>query len=138
MKFSAKTQHKLRALDLFCGAGGSSWGAREAGVEIVAAFDLWPIAGEAHDSNFPEAEFIPGRMEEHDVGSLAKKYGKIALIPASPGMHQPQSGQRQQTPVRAEQGHSVSSRALCQSVQTPLDRHRKRGQHAEMDALFRV
>jgi site-specific DNA-cytosine methylase len=37
---------KIRALDLFCGAGGSSWGARQAGIEIVAAFDLWPLAGE--------------------------------------------------------------------------------------------
>ena len=58
------TTAKIRALDLFCGAGGSSWGAREAGVEIVAAFDLWPLAGEAHDANFPEAEFISGRLEE--------------------------------------------------------------------------
>ena len=64
---------KIRALDLFCGAGGSSWDAREAGVEIVAAFDLWPLAGEAHDTNFPEAEFISGRLEEQDVVALAKK-----------------------------------------------------------------
>jgi DNA (cytosine-5)-methyltransferase 1 len=87
---------KIRALDLFCGAGGSSWGAREAGVEIVAAFDLWPLAGEAHDDNFPEAEFIHGRLENHDVDALAKKYGKIDLILASPECtnHSPAKGNK--------------------------------------------
>ena len=90
------TSKKIRALDLFCGAGGSSWGAREAGVEIVAAFDLWPLAGEAHDTNFPEAEFIDGRLEEHDVDALAKKYGKIDLILASPECtnHSPAKGNK--------------------------------------------
>ena len=88
--------NKIRALDLFCGAGGSSWGAREAGVEIVAAFDLWPLAGEAHDANFPEAEFISGRLEEQDVEALAKKYGKIDLILASPECtnHSPAKGNK--------------------------------------------
>jgi site-specific DNA-cytosine methylase len=87
---------KIRALDLFCGAGGSSWGAREAGIEIVAAFDLWPLAGKAHDANFPEAEFIHGRLEEHDVDALAKKYGKIDLILASPECtnHSPAKGNK--------------------------------------------
>lgn len=87
---------KIRALDLFCGAGGSSWGAREAGVEIVAAFDLWPLAGEAHDANFPEAEFIPGRLEELDVDALVKRLGTIDLILASPECtnHSPARGNK--------------------------------------------
>lgn len=85
---------KIRALDLFCGAGGSSWGAREAGVEIVAAFDCWPLAGEAHDANFPEAGFIPGRLEDQDVYALLQKLGPIELILASPECtnHSPAKG----------------------------------------------
>ncbi len=35
----------LRAIDLFCGIGGNSWGAQQAGVEIVAGFDKWDLAG---------------------------------------------------------------------------------------------
>jgi DNA (cytosine-5)-methyltransferase 1 len=87
---------KIRALDLFCGAGGSSWGAREAGVEIVAAFDLWPLAGKAHDANFPEAEFVPGRLEELDVSALVKRLGRIDLILASPECtnHSPAKGNK--------------------------------------------
>lgn len=87
---------RIRAIDLFCGAGGSSWGAREAGVEIVAAFDLWPLAGEAHDANFPESEFIAGRLEDHDVAALAKRFGPIDLILASPECtnHSPAKGSK--------------------------------------------
>lgn len=86
----------ITCLDLFCGAGGSSWGAREAGVEIVAAFDLWPLAGKVHDANFPEAEFIPGRLEEIDVDALVKRFGSIDLILASPECtnHSPAKGNK--------------------------------------------
>lgn len=96
MKNPPTRQEPIRALDLFCGAGGSSWGAREAGVEIVAAFDLWPLAGEAHDANFPEAEFIPGRLEEVDVDALVKRLGPIDLILASPECtnHSPAKGNK--------------------------------------------
>lgn len=96
MKGSAPRQPRIRALDMFCGAGGSSWGAREAGVEIVAAFDLWPLAGEAHDVNFPEAEFIPGRLEELDVDALVQRLGPIDLILASPECtnHSPAKGNK--------------------------------------------
>lgn len=85
---------KYRALDLFCGAGGSSWGARDAGVEVVAAFDAWPLAGEAHDLNFPEAEFVYGRLEDIDAQALAKRLGRIDLILASPECtnHSPAKG----------------------------------------------
>lgn len=90
------TPTKIRALDLFCGAGGSSWGAREAGVEIVAAFDLWPLAGDVHLANFPKADFINGRLEDLDIDALAKKYGKIDLILASPECtnHSPAKGNK--------------------------------------------
>jgi DNA (cytosine-5)-methyltransferase 1 len=87
---------RIRALDLFCGAGGSSWGAREAGAKIVAAFDLWPLAGEVHKANFPEAEFIQGRLEELNVDRLAKRLGPIHLIVASPECtnHSPAKGNK--------------------------------------------
>ena len=86
----------IRALDLFCGAGGSSWGARQAGVEIVAAFDLWPLAGDAHDANFPESEFISGKLEDVNVKALAKRLGHIDLILASPECtnHSPAKGNK--------------------------------------------
>lgn len=100
---------KIRALDLFCGAGGSSWGAREAGVEIVAAFDLWSLAGEAHDVNFPEAEFIQGRLEEHDTDALVRRFGKIDLILASPECtnHSPAKGNKPRCELSKETAFQV-------------------------------
>lgn len=97
---------KICALDLFCGAGGSSWGAREAGVEIVAAFDIWPLAGKTHDANFPEAEFIPGRLEESNVKALVKRLGPIDLILASPECtnHSPAKGNK----LRCEQSKDTA------------------------------
>lgn len=93
---TAPGQRKIRALDLFCGAGGSSWGAREAGVEIVAAFDLWKLAGDTHLANFPNVEFVKGRLENLSVASLKKKFGKIDLILASPECtnHSPAKGNK--------------------------------------------
>lgn len=86
----------IRAIDLFCGAGGSSWGAKEAGVEIVAGFDLWPLAGKTHKANFPDSEFIEGRLEDHDLAVLVKRLGKIDLILASPECtsHSPAKGNK--------------------------------------------
>jgi DNA (cytosine-5)-methyltransferase 1 len=94
MSAPSPTKQRVRTLDLFCGAGGSSWGARDAGAEIVAAFDLWPLAGEVHDANFPEAEFIPGRLEDLDVDALVNRLGPINLILASPECtnHSPAKG----------------------------------------------
>lgn len=87
---------KIRAIDLFCGAGGSSWGAREAGVELVASFDAWNLAGESHHINFPDTKFYLGRLEEHDLSKLKKQLGKIDLILASPECtnHSPAKGNK--------------------------------------------
>jgi len=86
----------IRAIDLFCGAGGSSWGAREAGVAIVAAFDLCTLAGATHDANFPETVFVAGRLEDLDAGKLARRFGSIDLILASPECtnHSPAKGNK--------------------------------------------
>ncbi len=73
-----------RAIDLFCGAGGSSWGAREAGAQIVAGFDKWSLAGQVFRDNFPEARFYQGRLERMDPQEIAREIGRVDLILASP------------------------------------------------------
>lgn len=90
------TNTGIRALDLFCGAGGSSWGARQADVDIVAGFDLWELAGKNHQANFPSARFYAGRVEDVNLAQVAKDIGKIDLIVASPECtnHSPAKGNR--------------------------------------------
>jgi len=75
---------KLKAIDLFCGAGGSSWGAKCAGVEIVAGFDMWETAGKVYKDNFPDARFYGEKLEDIQPEDLVKELGKIDLILASP------------------------------------------------------
>ena len=89
-------QHKFRAIDLFSGVGGSSWGARSAGMEIVAAFDAWDLAGLAYSTNFPDTKHYHGRLEDLKLSTIAKELGKIDLMIASPECtnHSPARGKR--------------------------------------------
>lgn len=49
----------MRTVDLFCGCGGLSLGFQNAGFEIVAAYDKWPVALNVYRDNF-----------NHHVGEL--------------------------------------------------------------------
>jgi DNA (cytosine-5)-methyltransferase 1 len=69
---------------MFCGVGGSSWGARQAGVDVVAAFDIWDMAKRVYTENFPAASFFSGRIESLSARAVQEQIGKIDLIIASP------------------------------------------------------
>ncbi|MCL4829675.1 MAG: DNA cytosine methyltransferase [Caldilinea sp.] len=75
---------RIRAIDLFCGAGGSSYGARQAGVEIVAAFDKWQPAVATFNRNFGDGIARQADIFELDVEALKTELGRIDLILASP------------------------------------------------------
>ena len=74
----------LRTLDIFCGGGGSSYGARAAGADIVAGIDLCQIATETYKHNFPEAIVKPTRLEDVKPKKLRREIGDIDLLLASP------------------------------------------------------
>jgi DNA (cytosine-5)-methyltransferase 1 len=74
----------LRGLDLFCGAGGSSRGAKQAGVEIVAAVDMWELAGTTYADNFPKTRFFRKKCEELSPASIKRKVREIEILLASP------------------------------------------------------
>lgn len=84
----------IRALDLFCGAGGSSWGARNAGATIVAGIDASAVAGKAYKVNFPQAKVICQKLESISKKSLKRRVGSIDLLLASPECtnHSPAKG----------------------------------------------
>ena len=52
----------LRSADLFCGAGGTSQGAEEAGAKVVFAVNHWDIAVQTHSANFPGAKHVNSRL----------------------------------------------------------------------------
>jgi DNA (cytosine-5)-methyltransferase 1 len=74
----------LRVLDLFCGGGGSSWGARAAGAHIVCGIDADPIACDAYAKNFPAARALHLKMTRNTTPSTIDGLGPINLLLASP------------------------------------------------------
>lgn len=57
----------LRAVDLFCGAGGSTTGAIAAGVDVVLAVNHWRTAITSHQQNHPGIRHICARIEHIDA-----------------------------------------------------------------------
>ena len=74
----------LRGCDIFCGAGGSSAGARKAGVEMVGAIDMCPVATSTYRANFADAHVVTGRLEDVDVGAFKRQIGEVDILLASP------------------------------------------------------
>jgi DNA (cytosine-5)-methyltransferase 1 len=100
---------KVRAIDLFCGAGGSSWGAQAGGVEIVAGFDRWQLAAKTHSTNFPGSKFFRGKLENRNPNQLKRKIGKVDLILASPECtsHSPAKGNKPRCDVSRDTAFQV-------------------------------
>lgn len=74
----------IRTLDIFCGGGGSSYGARNAGAEIVCGIDLSSTATATYAENFPGAQVITSKLEDVDPRALRDRIGNIDLLLASP------------------------------------------------------
>lgn len=74
----------MKAIDLFCGGGAGSAGAREAGFTMVAAADAWDVAARTYSDNFPTAKVVTRRLSDRSGPDLFGRIGKIDLLIASP------------------------------------------------------
>lgn len=100
---------RLRALDLFCGGGGSSYGAREAGATIACAIDAWKLATKTFESNFPDTTVLTRKLEWVRPGELQRRIGKVNLLLASPEC-------TNHTPARGSAKRSENSRRTALEV----------------------
>lgn len=64
----------LKAIDLFCGAGGLTCGMRQAGIDVVAGFDLDEKCRFAYETN-NKAKFIQKKIQDVKAEDLNKEYG---------------------------------------------------------------
>jgi len=59
---------QIHVIDLFCGCGGFSTGARQAGANVILAVDAWKEAIDVHKANHPDAvhlyESLGGDVDE--------------------------------------------------------------------------
>lgn len=74
----------MRAVDLFCGGGGSSAGARAAGFKMVGAVDGWDTATAIYSENFPDAKVVTARLNNRTDPDIFGNIGKVDLLIASP------------------------------------------------------
>lgn len=79
--------NSIQAIDLFCGAGGSTYGATKAGVNVVAGFDMWDLAIKAYKANFPNTTPFKKDLRNFsnkEIEGITSTFGNIDLILASP------------------------------------------------------
>lgn len=83
--------------DHFCGAGGSSIGLTEAGMELRLAANHWDTAIESHAANFPSADHLMADLSGYDM----RRMPRTDVLWSSPECtwHSPAGGRKR---VRAE------------------------------------
>ena len=67
----------MRAVSLFCGAGGFSSGARRAGIDVPLAYDIDPILTSSFTQNFPSALLKLGDITELTGSAVLKDAGGL-------------------------------------------------------------
>ena len=98
----------LTAHDMFCGAGGSTSGAKQAGVKVQLAMNHWKLAIETHNTNHPETD--------HDCADISqvdpRRYPRTDVLWASPECtnHSQASGKSRQ--AKADRGPDLFGDAL--------------------------
>jgi len=73
---------EIRAFDLFCGGGGSSIGAMQAGVRPVGGVDLWPIAAKAFENNVRGATAYSCDINALEPERVSDELGPVDLLMA--------------------------------------------------------
>ena len=99
----------IRGCDIFCGAGGSSAGARAAGIDMVAGIDMCATATATFAANFPGARVVTSRLEDVPKREFKEQAGKIDILLASPEC-------RNHTCAKGSAPRDESSRATAMQV----------------------
>lgn len=84
LKVSGSDESQIKAFDLFCGAGGSSFGAYSAGVKIVGGVERWDLAADTYEDNFKGAVVYRNDIRKLHPEDIVKAHGQIDLLLASP------------------------------------------------------
>lgn len=89
----------LEATDLFSGAGGSSEGLTQAGYEVAACANHWPVAVKTHAANHPGAQHHLANLSETDF----RTFPRTTLLWASPScVWHARAGGRKHPPTELE------------------------------------
>ena len=84
----------MNAVDLFSGCGGMSLGFKEAGFNVVAAFDNWKPAVEIYEANFDQPIFLKD-LSDSDASDLVASFHPDIIIGGPPCQDYSIAGKRQ-------------------------------------------
>ena len=87
----------MKAIDLFCGAGGLTSGLRQAGWDVAIGIDVDPTAEETYRRNNPDTRFVAADLRsvtDEDIRCLAEGVPRNELLLAGCAPCQPFSKQR--------------------------------------------
>lgn len=93
----------MKAVDLFCGAGGLTFGLRKAGWDVAAGIDVDECVGETYRRNNPGSRFVAADIRTvtpEDVLSLAGRIQRRDLLLAGCAPCQPFSKQNRRKEFR--------------------------------------
>jgi len=62
----------LKAVDFFCGAGGMTYGMRQAGINVMAGIDIDSTVKETYETNNPGSKFLCKNIFEYTPDELAQ------------------------------------------------------------------
>jgi DNA (cytosine-5)-methyltransferase 1 len=91
----------MKAIDLFSGCGGLSLGFKNAGFEVMAAFDKWKEACDVYRINFNHPIFEIDLSDIEDVGQF-KEWNPDIIIGGPPCQDFSSAGKRDETLGRAD------------------------------------
>jgi DNA (cytosine-5)-methyltransferase 1 len=96
---------------MFCGAGGSSAGARLAGADVVHGIDAWALAAQTFEDNFNDATVDVRTLGPKSRPPRALRRGDIDLLLASPECtnHSPAKGSKPRSEKSRRTSHYVSN-----------------------------
>jgi DNA (cytosine-5)-methyltransferase 1 len=99
----------IRVLDMFCGAGGSSAGARLAGAKVVRGIDAWDLATATFRDNFKNAVVDTRKLGPFSRPAAGLREGEFDLLLASPECtnHSPAKGSRPRSEKSRRTAHYV-------------------------------
>jgi DNA (cytosine-5)-methyltransferase 1 len=66
---------RISAVDLFCGAGGLTFGLSRSGVRVEAGIDVDPLAGHAYSANNQDSKFLERDLSTAAASEIGKLFG---------------------------------------------------------------
>lgn len=109
----------ITVTDQFCGAGGSTIGAKRAGVEVRQAMNHWPRAVETYNANHPDTHVHCADVSAQDP----RRFLSTDMLITSPECttHSPAGGNRKTVPQRDLFMPHVDDPAMVRSRATMWD-----------------